>query len=204
MRTKQDPRPTQLQDTPKIDNDASFLSLFRLQGKRAEHRRSKTQRRQRIALRTIGILVSVALWSHCWEHLYPSAQLIVTQRIGGYGGADEPECDHFNGNLQSLLAAFRPPRTGRYTHPHSNDTDQQLRQSPLLPGQSVVGKLQRWCYCPGYMAPNPSPSHQIRTDYSESDDDGPCDRAWLCPRLTRQRREPSRPNLRPMLQWPLM
>ena len=27
--------------------------------------------------------------------------------------ADEAECNRLNGNLQSLLAAFRPPRTGQ-------------------------------------------------------------------------------------------
>ncbi len=27
--------------------------------------------------------------------------------------ADEAECDRLNGNLQSLLAAFRPPKTGQ-------------------------------------------------------------------------------------------
>src|SRR4029077_6540015 len=37
-----------------------------------------------------------------------------------------------NGNLQSLLAVSRPPRTGQKTYLHSNGTVHgQLRQSPL-------------------------------------------------------------------------
>ena len=48
-----------------------------------------------------------------------------------------------NGNLQSLLAVSRPPRTGQKTYLHSNGTVHgQLRQSPLQ-RREIADKLQR-------------------------------------------------------------
>jgi len=61
--------------------------------------------------------------------------------------ADGPECDHFSGNLQSLLAAFRRPRTGQKTYPHSNgELHGQLRLHCLpeieLCSMTAVSTLQ--------------------------------------------------------------
>ena len=106
---------------------------------------------------------------------------------------------HFNGNLQSLLAAFRRPRTGQKTYPHSNDTVHgQLSQSPLRRIEVADKPQRKCCYCirPHHRA-RPSPSRQARSDFSGTDersdrrDEKRSDpRDENGPRLTRHRREP--------------